>query len=81
VRETLALHLSSLNGGLDAQSATGERRARPPVRDASESAASAWNGMLIARILAASGAALRAAVVAVLRVLRGERPLPRVWMC
>ena len=43
--------------------------------------ASAWNGMLIARILADTGAALRASVIAALRVLRGERPLPRVWMC
>jgi urease accessory protein len=46
-----------------------------------ESGASAWNGMLIARILAANGAALRASVTAALRVLRGDRPLPRVWMC
>jgi urease accessory protein len=43
--------------------------------------ASIWNGMLIARILAGSGAALRASVTTVLRVLRGQRPLPRVWMC
>jgi urease accessory protein len=43
--------------------------------------ASAWNGMLIVRLLAATGAALRAAVVAVLHVLRGARALPRVWMC
>jgi urease accessory protein len=46
-----------------------------------EAGASAWNGMLIARILADGSAALRASVTAVLRVLRGERPLPRVWMC
>jgi urease accessory protein len=44
-------------------------------------AASAWNGMLIARILAPESATLRTSVTAVLRVLRGERPLPRVWMC
>jgi len=48
---------------------------------APESAASAWNGMLIARILAPDSATLRVAVVAVLRVLRHDRPLPRVWMC
>ena len=43
--------------------------------------ASAWNGMLIARILAADGAAARRAVVAALAVLRDGRPLPRVWLC
>jgi urease accessory protein len=43
--------------------------------------ASAWDGMLIARILAADGAALRMAVTGVLRVLRAGRPLPRVWLC
>lgn len=46
-----------------------------------EAGASAWNGMLITRILAASSAALRAVVVAVLGVLRAGRPLPRVWQC
>jgi urease accessory protein len=46
-----------------------------------DAGASAWNGMLIVRLLAATGAALRAAVVAVLHVLRGGRALPRVWMC
>jgi urease accessory protein len=46
-----------------------------------EAGASARNGMLIARILADSSAALRDSMTAVLRVLRGERPLPRVWMC
>jgi urease accessory protein len=43
--------------------------------------ASAWNGMMMARILAADGAALRKAVVAALVVLRGGRSLPRVWNC
>lgn len=38
-------------------------------------------GMLIARVLAADGASLRAAVVAALCVLRDHRPLPRVWLC
>jgi urease accessory protein len=42
---------------------------------------SAWNGMLIARILADDGAAARRAVVAALAVLRDGRPLPRVWLC
>jgi urease accessory protein len=43
--------------------------------------ASAWNGMLIARILAPDGAAARRAVTAALAVLRDRRPLPRVWLC
>jgi urease accessory protein len=44
-------------------------------------AASAWDGMLIARVLGANGAVLRAAVVDMLQVLRGGRALPRVWNC
>jgi len=44
-------------------------------------AASAWDGMLIARILGATGAMLRTTVVDALQVLRGGRPLPRVWLC
>jgi urease accessory protein len=43
--------------------------------------ASAWNGMLMTRILADTGAAARRAVVAALAVLRDGRPLPRVWLC
>ncbi len=46
-----------------------------------EAGASAWDGMLIARIVAEDGACLRAAVVAGLGVLRAGRPLPRVWSC
>ena len=46
-----------------------------------EAGASAWNGMLVARILAADGAVSRRAVIAALQVLRAPRPLPRVWMC
>jgi urease accessory protein len=46
-----------------------------------EFGASAWNGMLIARILADDGAAARGAVVGALAVLRDGRPLPRVWLC
>jgi urease accessory protein len=42
---------------------------------------SAWDGMLVARILAVDGAALRALLIATLEVLRGGRPLPRVWLC
>ncbi len=42
---------------------------------------SAWDGMLVARIVAQNGACLRAAVVAGLNILRAGRPLPRVWEC
>ena len=53
-----------------------------PVRDAlPQGGVSAWDGMLVARILAADGASLRQAVVAALRALRADRPLPRVWLC
>jgi urease accessory protein len=55
---------------------------RAELRDASaDGAASAWNSMLLVRMLGVSGAELRAAVIAVLTVLRGSRPLPRVWLC
>ncbi len=46
-----------------------------------EAGASAWNGMLVARIVAPDGAALRAGVVAGLNCLRQGRTLPRVWHC
>jgi urease accessory protein len=45
-----------------------------------EAGASAEDGLLVARLLAPSGAALRRAVETALFVLRG-RPLPRVWLC
>ena len=43
--------------------------------------ASAFSGLLIARIVAADGACARAAIVAALLALRDFRPLPRVWSC
>jgi urease accessory protein len=53
-----------------------------PVRTAAPRwGASAWNGMLIARLLATDGASLRAELANILHVLRGGRPLPRVWLC
>jgi urease accessory protein len=48
---------------------------------AAEAGASAWNGILVVRILAADAAVSRRAVIAALAVLRGPRPLPRVWLC
>ena len=55
-----------------------------PVRHAlgsAEAGASAWNGMLIARILGPDSARVRQTVIAALAVLRDSRPLPRVWLC
>jgi urease accessory protein len=55
-----------------------------PVRSAigaAEAGVSAWNGMLVARILGGESAAVRRTVVAALAVLRKSRPLPRVWLC
>ena len=49
--------------------------------ESTESGVSAWNGMLVARILAPTGADLRRAALRVLAVLRDGRPPPRVWMC
>jgi urease accessory protein len=55
-----------------------------PVRDAlghAEAGASAWNGMLVARVLGRDSAEVRHTVIAALNVLRASRPLPRVWLC
>jgi urease accessory protein len=46
-----------------------------------ETGASAWDGMLVGRVVAQGGESLRAAVLAGLQVLRAGRPMPRVWMC
>lgn len=46
-----------------------------------EGGASAWDGLLRARILAPTGDVLRRTLTAVLDVLRDFRPLPRVWSC
>jgi urease accessory protein len=54
--------------------------AREPLANV-EAGASAWNGMLIARILGPDSASVRASVVGALAVLREARPLPRVWLC
>jgi urease accessory protein len=54
------------------------------VRAAVDSSAvgfSAWNGMLIGRMVADDGASARRGIVAALTVLRDGRPLPRVWLC
>lgn len=64
--------------------APGAARLLDPLRAALagwEAGASAWDGMLVARVVAADGACLQRAVVAGLNVLRDGRPLPRVWEC
>ena len=47
---------------------------------AGEAGVSAWNGMLVARLLAPTGQALRAGLVGLVECLRDE-PMPRVWAC
>ena len=44
-----------------------------------EAGVSAWNGLVLARLLATDGARLRQAVVTALGILRGGAPLPQVW--
>ncbi len=54
------------------------------VRDALapwDAGVSAWDGMLVVRMVAPDGVSLRAGIVAGLNVLRRGRPLPRVWEC
>lgn len=46
-----------------------------------QAGASVWNGLLLVRILAQTGTALRGLVVRVLDVLRGGRAMPRNWAC
>ncbi len=55
-----------------------------PLRQAltdADAGASVVEGVLIARIVAPTGASLRKTVVQGLNILRGGRTLPRVWMC
>lgn len=47
---------------------------------AGEGGVSAWNGMLVARLVAASGQTLRADLVRLIDTLR-RAPMPRVWSC
>jgi urease accessory protein len=44
-----------------------------------EAGVSAWNGLVLARLLATDGARLRQAVMAALGILRNDAALPRVW--
>jgi urease accessory protein len=45
-----------------------------------EAGASAWNGLLVARLLAPSGQSLRADLIRLIETLRGQA-MPRVWYC
>ncbi len=56
-------------------------RARAALIDsAGETGVSAWNGMLVARLIAPGGQALRADLVRLIETLSG-RAMPRVWTC
>ena len=54
-----------------------------PVRDllGGDAGASAWDGMLLVRIVSQDAGQHRALIAAVLEMLRGGRPLPAVWRC
>ena len=55
--------------------------AREALADAAgEAGASAWNGMLVARLIAATGQALRADLMRLIIALR-RATMPRVWHC
>jgi urease accessory protein len=55
--------------------------ARAALNDsAGEAGASAWNGMLVARLLAPTSQALRGDLIRLIETLRGEA-MPRVWSC
>ncbi len=63
----------------DAESAIDRARAAL-IESGGETGVSAWNGMLVARLIAPDGQALRADVVRLIETLRG-RAMPRVWNC
>jgi urease accessory protein len=55
--------------------------ARAALADSgAEAGASAWNGVLVARLIASGGAPLRTALIRLIESLRGV-PMPRVWHC
>ncbi|MBU2090042.1 MAG: urease accessory protein UreD, partial [Alphaproteobacteria bacterium] len=45
-----------------------------------EGGASAWNGLLHARLVSPTGFALRNGLISLVQSLRGQ-PMPRAWMC
>jgi urease accessory protein len=84
-----AMQRSAIGGGASvvatlvyvAPDATEKLEAVRSALHPAEAGASAWNGMLIARILGSDSARVRGTVVAAMNVLRDGRPLPRVWLC
>ncbi len=71
---TLVLVAPDAPGRLDAVRAAMEAMS-------AQAGASAWDGMLVVRLLARDGADLRVAVIAALSSLRDGRTLPRTWLC
>ncbi|MGI4945074.1 MAG: urease accessory protein UreD, partial [Janthinobacterium lividum] len=65
----------------DAEARVAAARALLAAAGGVEAGVSGWDGVLLARVLAPSGAALRGAVTALLQGLRDGRTLPRVWSC
>jgi urease accessory protein len=63
-----------------APDADARRRALREALQHAEAGASAEDGLLVARVLAPSGGALRRAIQSAIFVLR-DRPLPRPWLC
>lgn len=64
----------------DAEATLGAARVALEGR-AAVGGASAWDGLLTARLAAVDGASLRAALLPLLTALRGGRRLPTVWHC
>jgi urease accessory protein len=63
----------------DAEAALGTARAA--LADAAgDAGVSAWNGLLVARLLAPNGQALRRDLIRLVETLRGET-MPRAWYC
>jgi urease accessory protein len=56
-------------------------RARFADNVATQAGASVVGEVLVARIVAAGGSALRPVLIAALAILRDARPLPRLWSC
>jgi len=83
-----ALSRSAIGAGAAAAAmivlvAPGAERLLQPVRDVldGDAGASAWDGMLVVRMVSREAGGHRALIAAVLSVLRDGRPLPAVWRC
>jgi urease accessory protein len=76
-RASTTLFLVRAQAGAALDGVRGVLAAHPAV----QAGASAWDGMLVVRLLAEDPAAARRAVVELLHLLRAGRMLPRVWQC